>query len=61
MKSKVIKFPEKTVDADKRRAAAMKVTEKKVPAQPKQPMQRLDIPLGPTPEPQEIQLPQQLM
>ena len=51
MKGKAIKFPEKTVNAEKRRAAAMKVAEKKTA--PKQPMQRPDIPLGPTPEPQQ--------
>jgi hypothetical protein len=53
MKGKTIKFPEKTVVAEKRRAAAAKASEKKAPAKPKQQMQRPDIPLGPTPEPQQ--------
>lgn len=55
---KTVKFPEKSVVTDKKRAAVKDRVRKKVAVQ--QP-RRVDIPLGPTPEPQQMQQLQQLL
>jgi hypothetical protein len=55
---KTVKFPEKSVVTDKKREAIKDRVRKKVAAQ--QP-RRVDIPLGPTPEPQPMQQLQQLL
>lgn len=55
---KTVKFPQKTTVVDKKREAIKERVRKKMAAQ--KPV-RVDIPLGPTPEPQPMQQLQQLL